>query len=631
MRDFPPVVTAYTQDSSPGSDRQTERPDTRTPTRFLLWMLRQQADVLAVSVVVGLLWIVPQMIGPWVTGKVVDEGILTGDFAAIWRWSAILLVVAVVGASCGILLHTYAVRGWLLSLYRTSMMVTRKSAQMGHVLPRRSPTGEVLSVSSSDSDQFGALSEVAGRAIGALVGFIVVAVIILSTSPKLGLVVLIGAPVMLIAALPLLRPLHRSQAVERTRTSELTSRATDIVAGLRILRGIGGEQTFGRNYADQSQRAKRAGVRVGVWNAATEGASVIFSGLFLVLLTWLGAGEVAAGRLTVGQLISFFGYALFMTTPLRTFFFFAQQWTRALVAAGKAIAVFEQTPPWNRPADPAEPDPTGELVDQESGTVIRPGELTVVVCGVPDESAALADRLGRYLPREDAPIGVELDEGTKGRQARRERAERRRRRAELAERDAVRAGQPWGVTLADVDLSRFELDRLREVIMVNESNAAVFSGTLQEAVDPHGRLTREQAESAITVASAEDVYEALPGGWQGRIDERGRGLSGGQRQRLVLARAVAADPEILIMVEPTSAVDAHTEARIAERLSDHRRGRTTVITSVSPLLLHHADRVVLLVDGQAVASGTHDELITGEPAYAAVVSRALDAEEVSVE
>ncbi|MDN5724478.1 MAG: ABC transporter ATP-binding protein/permease [Propionibacteriales bacterium] len=624
MRDFPPVVTAYTTDTSTDTVADVERPDTRTPTRFLLWMLKQQYDVIAVSVVLGLLWIVPSMIGPWVTGKVVDEGILAGDSAAVWKWSAVLLAVAVIGASCGVLLHTFAVRGWLLSLYRTSMMVTRKTTQMGHVLPRRSPTGEVLSVSSSDSDQFGALSEVAGRAIGALVGFIVVAAIILSTSPMLGLVVLIGAPVMLVAALPLLRPLHRTQGVERTRTSELTSRATDIVAGLRILRGIGGERTFGRNYAEQSQRAKKAGVNVGVWNAATESASVIFSGLFLVLLTWLGAGEVVAGRLTVGQLISFFGYALFMTTPLRTFFYFAQQWTRALVAAGKAIAVFEQTPPWNRPERAVDPDPTGELVDEASGTVIRPGELTVVVSALPDDSAALADRLGRYLPASDTPVSEELAEGTKGRQARAERAERRRRRAELAERDAVRAGQAWGVTLAGTDLSAFELDRLREVIMVNESNAAVFSGTLQEAIDPHSRLDRQQAEAAITVASAEDVYEALPGGWQGRIDERGRGLSGGQRQRLVLARALAIDPDILIMVEPTSAVDAHTEARIAERLSAHRRGRTTVVTSVSPLLLHHADRVVLLVDGQAVAAGTHDELVAGVPAYAAVVSRDLD-------
>jgi ABC-type antimicrobial peptide transport system ATPase subunit len=90
------------------------------------------------------------------------------------------------------------------------------------------------------------------------------------------------------------------------------------------------------------------------------------------------------------------------------------------------------------------------------------------------------------------------------------------------------------------------------------------------------------------------VFLAMDGGWQGRLDEKGRGLSGGQRQRVVLARALAREPEVLIMVEPTSAVDAHTEAMIAERLAEYRRGRTTIVTTGSPLLLHHADRVAFL-------------------------------------
>ena len=103
-------------------------------------------------------------------------------------------------------------------------------------------------------------------------------------------------------------------------------------------------------------------------------------------------------------------------------------------------------------------------------------------------------------------------------------------------------------------------------MLVSDTGSQLFAGTLQDAIDPHGRLTREQAEAALRVANAEDVYDALPEGWQGQLDERGRGLSGGQRQRVVLARALAADAPILVLVEPTSAVDAHTEARIAERV-----------------------------------------------------------------
>ena len=162
--------------------------------------------------------------------------------------------------------------------------------------------------------------------------------------------------------------------------------------------------------------------------------------------------------------------------------------------------------------------------------------------------------------------------------------------------------------------------------MVSDSASQVFAGTLQSAIDPHGRLTLEQAESALHAAAGEDVFTALDGGWQGQLEERGRGLSGGQRQRIVLARVLALDPEILILVEPTSAVDAHTEAIIAERLVAYRQGKTTIVTTVSPLLLHHADRVAFLSGSSVVAYGAHEELLRTHAGYRGVVARALDAE-----
>ena len=518
-------------------------------------------------------------------------------------------------------MHTLVVRSWLIGIYGTIQLVTRKTVQMGHVLPRRTPTGEVLSVASSDSDEFGALTEIVARAGAQLVAYLVVATIVVRTSLLLGLVVLVAAPVLVGLALPLLRPLHRRQQVERSRNSQLTSLATDIVAGLRILRGIGGERTFGRNYAAQSQLARRAGVSAGLWQAAIEAIGVLFSGTFVVLLVWLGANEVRSGELTVGQLISFLGYGLFMVGPIQTFFEFAQKLTRALVSARKAIGIFEQEPPWRDPEEPAELPAASAVRDEASGLVIEPGLLTIVVSDTPEESAALCDRLGRYLPGDVEPVSEELEEGVKGRAARRARAERVAERARIAARDAERATRPWGVSVGGVDLGRVRLAEVRERILVSDSGSQLFAGSLQDALDPHGRLTRDQAEAALRTADAEDVYDGLPGGWQGQLDERGRGLSGGQRQRVVLARALAVDPEVLVLVEPTSAVDAHTEARIAERVAEQRRGRTTVVTTVSPLWLHHADRVVLLDAGRAVAEGSHEQLLRDHAGYRRVVVR----------
>jgi ABC-type bacteriocin/lantibiotic exporter with double-glycine peptidase domain len=628
MRDFPPEISVF---YSAAGRKPGPAPDTRTPAAFLWWFLRFQWPVISLSTLFAVAWQLPLTVGPLLFGMAVDHGIVAHSTSGTLFWAGLLLLVTVLGAASGIAQHTLIVRSWLIGLYGTMKMVTRKVVQMGHVLPRRTPTGEVLSVASSDSDEFGALTEIIARAASQVVAYLVVAFIVLSISPRLGVLILLAAPVLVGAALPLLRPLHRRQQVERSRNSDLTSMATDIVAGLRILRGIGGERTFGRNYDVQSQLARQAGVSAGIWQAAIEAVGVLFSGVFIVLLVWLGTHEVIDGDLSIGQLISFLGYALFMIYPIQTFFELAQKVTRAMVSARKAIAIFEQQPPWPDLESCTPLPERADLRDELSGFTAHDGQLTVVVSAVPEHTAALADRLGRYLPADTEPVSEELEEGLKGRAARRARAQRLAERARLAAMDEELASREWGVRLGGVDLGAASLDDVRRHILVSDTGSQLFAGTLQDAIDPHGRLTREQAEHALRVANAEDVYDALPGGWQGVLDERGRGLSGGQRQRVVLARALAVEAPILVLVEPTSAVDAHTEARIAERVAAVRRGRTTVISTVSPLWLHHADRVVLFEDGKVTVDGTHEELLRDSPAYRRVVARSMDApvEEVS--
>lgn len=618
MHDFPPTVDAYTP-------AETSRPDTRSPTRFLLWVLRVQADVIVAMSIMGIFWFMPGALSPLLLGKAIDSGILRGDVRAVLGWSALLTLVILVGAAAGILQHTWIVRSWLIALYGTQKLVIRKAAQLGHVLSRRLPTGEVLSISSSDADIFGQTIEVFSRMVGSLAAFAVVCALMFTTSPQLGWVVLIAAPLLVAAASPVLRPLNTAQTAERTQNSELTSMATDIVSGLRILRGIGGEATFGGNYAAQSQRVRRLGVATASWQAVTETISVLLSGLLLVVLVWRGSHQMLDGELTIGQLISFVGYALYLVWPLQNFFEFAQKWVQGLVSARKTIALLSATSPFAEGTQEISPAP--RLVDAASGVVVEPGRFLAVVSAVPDDTAALADRLGRYLPSEHLPE-TEEDEADelKGRQARLRRREREARRAAIAAADAERAARDWGVTADGVDYRHLSLASLRRTVVVSDTASQVFAGTLQQAVDPWGTHTREQAEAALHTAAAQDVRSGLPGGWQGRVDELGRGLSGGQRQRVVLARALLLDPPVLVLVEPTSAVDAHTEATIAERLATHRRGRTTVVMTASPLLLHSADEVALLEDGREVSRGTHADLLA-DPRYRAVVGRGMEDDE----
>lgn len=596
MHDFPPTIAT---DRSGMPTTAAHRPDTRSPSRLLWWIIRSQGGVVAVTIAFALLRQVPLAITPFLLGRVIDSGISDGDGRALAGWSVLLALTAVIGTVGIVAHHWFLVKSWLIAYYTTSILVTRRSTGLGHVLPRRLPTGEVLSVANTDADAFGMALEAGTRCVAAVITFGLVIVLMIGTSAPLGIAALIAAPVLLLGAAPILRPMQRAQQTERHRNADLTGLVTDIVAGLRILRGIGGERTFGRAYARQSQSVRAAGLRAMTWQALVEALGVMLAGFLLLMLTWLGAREVLAGELTVGNLVAFFGYAVFLMMPIATFFEFAQKWIRGLVSAQRTVQLFRQVSPW--PDDQRQSPPIdwahAGLHDQESGVAIVPGIFTVIATAQPETAAAIADRLGRYLPRTDESAAEEQ-----------------------------RARDPWGVTAAGVDLRDLPLDEVRKHVLVSDAGSQLFAGTLQEAVDPHGRLNREQAELALRTAAAEDVLLTFADGWRGQLDERGRGLSGGQRQRLILARAVGVDPDVLILVEPTSAVDAHTEATIAQRLTAHRRGRTTVVVSASPLLLRVADQVIYLQDGRVGAVGTHDELVTAEADYRRTVLRIFDEE-----
>ena len=557
-------------------------PDLRSPIRFLGWVARGQWRTLVFGVFFGVIWMVSQALFPAAVGQAIDKGIIADNFQALLTWGAVLVALGAVSALAGTMRHKFAVENWLRASFRCVQLIGYKAADTGEALPRRMPTGEVVATVASDSMRLGGLYDVSARFAGAIVSYVVVAVILLSKSRPLGLVVLIGVPVLVSCLSLILRPLQRRQAAQREESGKLTTLGADTVTGLRVLRGIGGEQAFLHRYQDQSQRVRVVGVRVAGVQACLDAAQVLLPGVFVVLVTWLGARFALAGTITPGDLVQFYGYAAFLVMPLRTATEFADRATRAHIAAGKIIRVLSTQPDTEdtgETSETSEPAHGMVLTDPASNVTIRPGQLTAIVSARPEESSALADRLGRFGRTRTE---VRLD----------------------------------GVAIADLPLAT-----VRRRIVVSEIDPRLFTGSLREELDPQGIHDDAAILSALSVASGEDVMEALPSGLDSDVEERGRSFSGGQRQRLALTRALLTDAETLVLVEPTSSVDAHTEARIATRLVSARAGRTTVVMTASPLLLDQADAVILLRDGKAAAQGTHKELMATSTAYKDTVVR----------
>ena len=530
----------------------------------------------------GIAWMTCQAILPAVLGRAIDRGVADRDQGQLFLWVGLMLAIGLVQAVTGIMRHRFAVTNWLTASYRVVQLTTRQSVRLGASLPRQVSTGEVVAIGTTDLGHIGNVMDVSARFTGAVVSFFLVSAILLSTSVQLGLVVLIGVPLLMLVLGPILKPLQVRSATERQMRSDLSNTGTDIVGGLRVLRGIGGESVFLDRYRRESQATRTAAVNVAKLQSVLDALQIFLPGVFVVIVVWLAGRAAVAGQISAGELVAFYGYSAFLLIPLRTATEFANKLIRGRVAAARVCRVLALNPDAVDPDSPAPAPPAdSELYDSRSGVRVRPGTLVAIVSEQPDDSALLADRLGLCAP--------EIDDD---------------------------------VSLGGVPLTSLAHAVVRERIIVSDTGASLFAGRLADRIDERGN---GDVDRALATASAEDILEALPDGLDTIVTEKGRSFSGGQRQRLVLARALAADPEILVLVEPTSAVDAHTEVRIASRLRAHRAGRTTVVTTVSPLVLDAVDEVAFLVDGTVVAVGTHAELLSNHAAYRTVVVRDVEA------
>ncbi|MGV8976999.1 MAG: ABC transporter transmembrane domain-containing protein [Cellulomonas sp.] len=569
-----------------------------SPAALLWWQARRQQWLLLASIACGIVSSLAAATMPYVLGRIIDGGLTGGLSRTLWLGCAAFGAVGLVQVGANVWGHRLDVENWLRAAYATSQLIGHHITRTGDAVTAELPTGEVVATVASDALRIGEVYAVAARFVGGIVAYAAVTVVLMRTSVTLGLLVLLSLPVVVGVLALLVKPLQRRQATQREASGRLTTLGADTVSGLRILRGIGGEEVFAGRYRAQSELVRRAGVGVAQTQSLLDALQTLLPGLFLAAVVWVGAHLALAGEISPGQLVAFYGFAAFLTQPLWTATEAMRVVTRAVVGCRKIIKVLEIPEAGADSADrraaaaATSPAPTDALVDELSGLVVQPGALLALVSADPDETARLATRLGRFR----APAGSGADDTSLG---------------------EVR----WGTSL----LRELHLREVRDRIVVAESTPHLFTGVLAEELDVRGQATEADLIHAMHVADAADVLDSVPGGLAGAVEERGRSLSGGQRQRVALARALLTQAEVLVLVEPTSAVDAHTEARIARRLAQARRGRTTVLVTASPLVLDVVEEVVLIEHGRVLARGSHRDLLTATDAagqaYRAVVTR----------
>ncbi|WP_344243089.1 ABC transporter ATP-binding protein [Actinocorallia libanotica] len=447
-------------------------------------------------------------------------------------------------------------------------------------------SGEVLTIATEDADQTADIVEVIPMLVSSLVAVLVAAVALGMADLRLGLLVIAGTVAILSVLSVLSRRIGASTREQQARVARAGAKVADLIGGLRPLHGFGGNHAAFLSYRGVSTEAKRQAFTVAKVGGAYAGAALALNAVLAAAVT-LTAGWLAFdGRITIGALVMAVGLAQFIMEPLRLF---SEMPKYVMIARASAerMALVLAAPPVMEPGR-EQPSAGGGL--EVDG--VRYGELRGLKFHV---SAGEFVAIAAYQPRAAADLA-----------------------AVLAMR--VPPGAYEGVVrVGGVEAAELSVTDLRAHMLVNPYDGEIFAGTLRTNIDPSG--TGRKVAEAVEASLLTDVVALHREGLDHGVRDRGANLSGGQRQRLSLARALAADTDILVLHDPTTAVDAVTEQLIARNVAELRRGRTTLVITGSPALLDAADRVLVLDDGVVAAEGTHRGLLTADEDYCLAVAR----------
>ncbi|MBE1532270.1 ABC transporter ATP-binding protein [Actinomadura algeriensis] len=570
-------------DASPMTADDAERP--RTGSRILRIALRRNAGAMARGTVLMGMYQAGETAFPIALGLIVEHALADRSLGALGvSIAALAVITAVVSFSWrfGMRIlqkaNTTEAHRWRVLVAARGLRPVDADAGL--------KSGEVLTIATEDADQTADIVEVVPLLVSSLVAVLIAAVTLGLASVRLGLLVIVGTVAILTILSVLSRRIGTGTREQQARVARAGAKVADLIIGLRPLRGIGGNHAAFGSYREVSGEAKRQAVRVAGANGAYAGAALALNAALATAVT-LTAGLLAfQDRISIGQLVMAVGLAQFIMEPLKQFSEMPKYVMTARASADR-MALVLAAPPVFEPGSQRPAEDGGLTVEgvrygslRKLDFRVSAGEFVAITAYGPRAAADLASILAVRVP----PGAYD---GT------------------------VRVG---GREIADLSITA-----LREYMLVNPYDGEIFAGTLRSNIDPAG--TGRAVDAAVAAAMLTDVVALHPEGLDHGVRDRGANLSGGQRQRLSLARALAADTGVLVLHDPTTAVDAVTEQLIARNVAELRRGRTTIVLTSSPALLDAADRVLVLDDGVVTLEGTHRALLGADAEYRRAVAR----------
>jgi ATP-binding cassette subfamily B protein len=591
--------------------------------RLINATLRAQWRGVLFGVSVGLAWTAAKVSVPALVQNAIDDGMTTGDRAALLRWTAAIALAALTAATFTGLRRFWAFKESRLVEARLRDQLYAQIQRLHFAYHDRVQTGELMSRANTDLQQIQAYVVMIPLTISNFVTVIAVTVILFTIDWRLALLSLGSLPLLNVFGTRFSNRLHGPVLAIQEESAELASVVEETVSGVRVVKGFGAQRVQARRLRTEADGVYDASMAAARVRSRYLPAMELLPNVGLILVLAYGGHQVLAGNLQLGQLVEFNIYIYLLIWPLRMLGQIISLGQRAAACAQRTSEVLATEPeivdprvPVSLPSVPRGAAPGGATTAGQAGG--RPGrahaglgrvELDDVVFAYVPGSRPVLDHLDLMIEPGESVALVGATGSGKSSIARL-----------LPRFYDVDAG---AVRIDGVDVRSVPLLELRRAIGIVFEETFLFSDTIANNIAfadptaPDGDIRR-----AARLAGADEFIDALPDGYATEIGERGFSLSGGQRQRIAIARAILADPRVLILDDATSSVDPTKEHEIRDALAEVMRDRTTIVIAHRPATIALADRVVLLDAGGIVASGTHDGLLLSSERYRSVLAAA---------